>query len=110
VPWLSLTRLINNTLRMTDVNDTIISTRPTSSAKADALNKRPMSNQSSSYTNSRPQTNTTSVLMSTAKPDSFYQQFLERDHGKEKTFYKDPFLTCSWCNELTFVDVVLLRY
>ena len=68
---------------MSDVNDTIVLSRPSSRAKADANNKRPISNQSSSYTNSRPTTNTNSVLMSTAKPDSFYQQFLERDHGKQ---------------------------
>ena len=67
---------------MSDVNDTIVVSRPSSKAKADANNKRPISNESNSYTNSRPTTNTTSVLMSTAEPNSFYQNFLERDHGK----------------------------
>lgn len=63
---------------MTDINDTIVITRPKSHATSNANNKRPTSNQSN---NSRPTTNTTSILMSSAKPDSFYQRFLERDHG-----------------------------
>lgn len=66
---------------MSDVNGTTVITRPSSRTKADGNNKRPISNQSSSYTNMRPQTNTTSIVMSTAQPNSFYHRFLERDHG-----------------------------
>ena len=36
--------------------------------------------------------------------------FAEGDPLRKSTFYTNPFMTCSWCNLITYIDVITVRW
>ena len=40
----------------------------------------------------------------------FLYRLKSGDPLRKSTFYTDPYMTCRWCNLITYIDVITVRY